>query len=325
MFEWGMLMASVATALIAGAQGDLDKESKMASTQVSAIVPVQERPLELSGCAVVDGGVLVVEDELIGSVLFVSRLGDSPLNLSTVKLERKKKSRKPYTTADKLFPLQDFEDIASDGKDLVYLLGSHQGKGGERRPDREFLLSAKWDKKEQELKVVGEHYQVLDAIAPALTRAGVSMGLTALGVNPDVNFEGLAFDGERLYLGLRGPQTSGGDALLLSVRADALFKAGGNDAWTVVSLPLNGAGIRALDWDPKAQHLWILSGPSSSDTGTAGVWRSAPDGTSLAEVHQFSEDVAQKAPEGVCRLPEKEGGALLIVLDGGGVLRLNGL
>ena len=280
--------------------------------------------MELSGCAVVDGGLLVVEDELIGSVLFVSSLEEIPLVVSTVKLERKKKARKPYAPADKLFPIQDFEDIATDGKERVYLLGSHQGKGGERRPDREFLLEAKWDGKQKELKVMGECYQVLDDIAPVLERLGAAVGVSPIAVNPDLNLEGLAFDGERLYLGLRSPQTVGGDAILLSARAEAVFKTGGKAQWTAVTLALGGAGIRALDWDPGTNELWIISGPSSSDTGVAALWRSAPDGTALMQVHRFSEAVAQKAPEGVCRLPESEGGALLVVLDGGGVVRIAG-
>ncbi len=311
--------------VVGGACVDAEKVSEMESVQVSAIVPVQDRPLELSGCAVVDGGLLVVEDELVGSVLFISALDETPLVVSSVKLERKKKSRKPYAPADKLFPIQDFEDIASDGSEAVYLLGSHQGKGGERRPDREFLLAAKWDEKQEELKVVGEQYQMLESVAPILERAGVSIGISGHAVNPDVNFEGLAYDGERLYLGLRGPQTVGGEAVVLSARADGLFRAGATPSWSVVTLPLKGAGIRALDWDRQRNHLWVVSGPSSTDTGEAALWRVAPNGSALVEVHQFTGEVARKAPEGVCRLPESKGGGLLVVLDGGGVIRMKGI
>ncbi len=315
----------VAGSVTGAALADSGKENSLDSIQVSGITPVQDRPLELSGCAVVEGGILVVEDELIGSVLFLSSLDKTPLDFSGIKLERKKKARKPYAPADKLFPVQDFEDIASDGKEQVYFLGSHQGKGGERRPDREFLLAAKWDSKQKELKVTGEHYQLLDEIAPLLTRMGASAGVSALAVNPDLNLEGLAFDGERLYLGLRGPQTAAGEAILLSARADAIFRPGAKAQWSAVTLPLAGAGIRALDWDRDAKQLWLVSGPSSADTGVAALWRCATDGTALKEMHRFSEAVAQKAPEGVCRLPRSEGGDLLVVLDGGGVIRIAGI
>ncbi|MBL7649581.1 MAG: DUF3616 domain-containing protein [Candidatus Hydrogenedentes bacterium] len=286
---------------------------------VGAPLTVKERRMELSGCAVVDGGVLVVEDELIGAVLLLEHLRAAPLELSTVKLERKKKARAPYADAFKLFPFQDFEDIASDGATQVYFIGSHQGKDGERRPDREFLLHGEWDEKDRELKVVGEQYGLLEMIAPALERLGCAVGLSATEVNPNLNIEGLALNGAQLFIGFRAPLTADGKAILLSTAATSALAGKGTVDHAVMEL--DGGGIRALDWDPVRGRLLIISGASGEASGgapSAALWEYDPATGVTSKMLEFEPELARKSPEGVCRLPEQAGGRLLVVLDGEG-------
>lgn len=290
--------------------------SESKSPGVSAPITVQERRLELSGCAVVEGGVLVVEDELIGAVLLLEDLSRRPLSLSTIKLERKKKARAPYADAFKLFPFQDFEDIASDGGATVYLLGSHHGKEGERRPDREFLFCAEWDQKDRELKVVGEQYGLLKTIAPLLDTLGCGIGLTTTEVSETLNMEGLALHGDTLYVGLRSPLTAAGKAIVLYGPAQAIMA--GTATLQPLEVDLNGSGVRALDWDPVRGALLILGGPSSDTAGSAGLYVWNPVDSALANLVTFEPDIARKGPEGVCRLPVSAGGKLLVVLDGEG-------
>ncbi len=286
---------------------------------LSEPMAVRDRPLELSGCAVVDGGLLMVEDELVGSVLLVEDSTATPLVVSTVKLERKKKDRKPFAAADKLFPLQDFEDIASDRDELVFLVGSHQGKNGERRPDREFLLQATWDKKGKELKVRGENYHVLDQIAQSLDTLKAPVGLSKESVVDTLNIEGLAYHDSQLYIGLRGPKTPEGHAILFTVDPSEAFGGSGKPNWTPQRLDLQGAGIRGMDWDPKRNVLLILSGPGHDSHGVPfTLWQCNPDGTGLTPIVEFPPAIAKKLPEGICRLPEDGGGDLLVVLDGEG-------
>lgn len=77
-----------------------------------------------------------------------------------------------------------------------------------------------------------------------------------------INIEGLAAWRRRLYFGFRTP-TIDGDALLLSVRAAALFTAGADLAAKVIRVPLGrGVGIRDLATLPDGRFL-ILGGPSS--------------------------------------------------------------
>ncbi len=322
MVKWKIYLLLVALVYFPGtgvSRGEEVVVNKSAALSVSAPVPVKERRMELSGCAAVDGGVLVVEDELIGAVLLLDHLRAAPLELSTVKLERKKKARAPYADAFKLFPFQDFEDIASDGATKVYLIGSHHGKDGERRPDREFLFHGEWDGKDKELKVVGEQYGLLDLIAPVLEELGCGIGLSATAISDTLNIEGLALYGERLFIGIRSPLTPAGKAILFSMPVAAAMA--GEGAVEHAELDLNGGGIRALDWDPVRGQLLIVSGAvgaSSGNSASAAVWEYDPASATLKGVLEFPQEIARKGPEGLCRLPESAGGKLLVVLDGEG-------
>lgn len=80
-----------------------------------------------------------------------------------------------------------------------------------------------------------------------------------------INIEGLAAWRQRLYFGFRTPVIDG-KALLLSVRAAALFTAGADLDARTIRVPLgHGVGIRDLAMLPDGRLL-ILSGPSSDAT-----------------------------------------------------------
>jgi hypothetical protein len=80
-----------------------------------------------------------------------------------------------------------------------------------------------------------------------------------------INIEGLAAWRRRLYFGFRTP-TIDGAALLLTVRAAALFTSGADLAAKTIRVPLGrGVGIRDLTMLPDGRLL-ILAGPSSDAT-----------------------------------------------------------
>lgn len=305
------------TAAVWGAAVEAE-EGRVNEMKVGEPLAVQQQRPELSGCAVVEGGVLVVEDELIGAVLLLEDLAQRPLELSTVKLERKKKARAPYASAFKLFPFHDFEDIASDDALSVYVIGSHNGKDGERRPDREFLIKAEWDREHRELKVIGEQYRLLERIAPSLESLGCGIGLTNTEVSTTLNIEGLALQGETLYIGLRSPLSPTGKAILLSGPAKDIMS--GSGPLKAEELDLGGQGIRALNWDPALKTLLVLSGPSFDPTteSISEVLGFDPPTSTLTKMLTFEPAIARKGPEGICRLPGNAGGKLLVVLDGEG-------
>lgn len=292
--------------------------------QISHTATVGSRGFELSGTAVVSGGLLLVDDESIGSVLFVTGPPDSPGVAAAIKLERKKKERAPYAPQPKLFPIQDFEDIATDRDSEIFLLGSHNGKDGERRPDREFLLRGKWNldiknPTDSEIKVTGEQYHLLEGIAPGLEALGVEVGLSDTAVSDRVNIEGLAYHNGRLFVGLRSPLTASGNAILVTLESETAFGSPDRLEPTFQEIDLDGGGIRALDWDPKRESLLAVSGPAVDDGPTsAQVWHVDPDTGESTVWYTFTADIARKGPEGICRLPEKDGGQIVVVLDGEG-------
>lgn len=298
------------------AQQGATEVSGPSNPKVGEPIPMMERRLELSGCAVVEGGVLLVEDELIGALLFASNIGQAPIDVATIKLERKKKARAPFAPAHKLFPYQDFEDIASDGASQVYVIGSHHGKDGERRPDREFLFACDWDAKDGEIKVVGEQYGLLGMIAPVLKAAGVDIGLTETEVVDTLNVEGVALHDGTLHIGLRSPLSASGKALLLSGPVEDIMA--GSAPLRLTEIDLAGGGIRALDWDPVRGVLLGISGPAGEATGSSSLWAIDVDGGGAETLLKFDESIARKGPEGICRIP---GGALLVALDGEGHAR----
>src|SRR5688572_1158663 len=71
--------------------------------------------IELSGTAVVDVGLLTVEDELVGSALFIPD-ASTALPARLVQLERDRQ--------DKLIGIQDFEGVASDRTQTVFFVGA---------------------------------------------------------------------------------------------------------------------------------------------------------------------------------------------------------
>jgi hypothetical protein len=79
-----------------------------------------------------------------------------------------------------------------------------------------------------------------------------------------LNIEGLAASGRRLYFGFRMPVIDG-SALILSVRAEALFMRGAELAPKVMRVPLGkDTGIRDMAALPDGRFV-ILAGPANDD------------------------------------------------------------
>lgn len=128
------------------------------------VSPVVADPLEVaaepSACDTVENGLLVGDDELVGSVLFCPSTGPKFSACRIAKLERDEQAAPEGEPPSKLVALQDIEGLATKG-DTVYLVGSHQGKtGGRRRRDREFLVRAEWKKDKEELKIREAQYEL---------------------------------------------------------------------------------------------------------------------------------------------------------------------
>jgi hypothetical protein len=97
------------------------------------------------------------------------------------------------------------------------------------------------------------------------------------GKDNGFDIEGLAIDGRRLLLGLRGPVLRGWSALLeiaVDVRAEQLRLAPLDDSGTLIRkhfLQLDGLGVRDLHFS--GDDLYILAGPTMVLNGEIRVFK----------------------------------------------------
>jgi hypothetical protein len=285
--------------------------------------------LELSGVAKVEGGFLLVDDEQVGMVMFLPgasfKAAVGHHVAKQLKLERRRKSSRPFTELPRLFAVQDLEDLASDGEDTVYVLASHAGRivadGVERRPDREVIVRAKW-RPVSDLRVRSPFdSKGKEGVYRDFLKAAKAAAPESITSKTFVNAEGLALKGKKtLFVGLRHPLSAKDEALVFKAKVDALFgdedERKGDGDLEVLRLGLGGQAVRGLHWDRQSERLLVLAGPTADVTPgvTFTLWACGADGSELKKVHTFPFELVLRygAPEGVARLDE---GHLLVVCD----------
>ena len=274
---------------------------------------------ELSGADRVTGGLFVADDELVGSVLFVPadvvEKNTTPLAARLIKIDRGWKASEPNTPGvPNLLAVQDIEGIATDGKERVYLLGSHQPKDRKekewpaprpiRRKDREFLLECKWDIEQGELRLRAVAPDFAALAVRSLAAAGIKVELTDTTLGSDFNAEGLAYNSaaKQLFVGLRSPVEKG-KALVLAGAVDDFFKPQADTTLAVHQLDLGGAGVRSLHHDAVSGRILILAGAAGEEKTVPTLW--AWEGTAAAAPRAVlkleGQGYGPGTPEGICR------------------------
>ena len=136
-----------------------------------------------------------------------------------------------------------------------------------------------------------------------------------------LNIEGLAWDpiGKRLLLGLRAPVIDG-SALLVPVRLereDAPFtRENLRSAGATIRLPLNGAGIRSIEYDERARRFQIITGASLNEE-TVDFLVLEWDGTSESKPVVTARYGRGLKPEGVTTSRQQDGTVRVMVFDTG--------
>ena len=188
-----------------------------------------------------------------------------------------------------------------------------------------------------------------DAQANLLTRAladdphfGPYMAIP--GKDNGFDIEGLAVDGRRLLLGLRGPVLRGWSALLeveVEARADDLRLLPLDDSGTLIRkhfLQLDGLGVRDLHFS--GDDLFILAGPTMVLNGDIRVFKWPAARPALAahrEPVRFEDALTESVPlphgrgvnraEAICELPPALAGGKarwLVLYDAPGADRKDG-
>ena len=293
-------------------------------------LPVSSMLFEPSGVARVHGGWLVLDDELLGSVLFVAH-AESGGRASLVKIQRGKDERAPAVKGvERFFPVQDFEGIATDGEKRVFLIGSHCGKREDDgtvtpNPDREFLIEAEWDFEEKRLDKARRSKNLLKVLKKLVKPCGLAISTKRSARKSFLNIEGLAFDTEhdRLFGGLRYPLVDG-KAVVAALSVAAAFGDKGDDKGAALLLDLGNRGIRDIECADGS--LWIIAGASDGDRTPFSLWRCDTNGENLVHIHQFCDaDLALPgggigSPEGLSLIERTTEGqhTFMVALDSDG-------
>lgn len=209
---------------------------------------------EPSGAASLsDGRVIVVEDD-----------GDRPVRLFSLTLNKSELSLSPESLKGEITKVQDFEGV-SEGKDNeIFLITSHStSKKGERKKTREKLIK---------LTLKGERIskiQVVGNLLPFIQKKlKDSLKLEKKDLEK-INIEGLGFNAtqETLLIGLRSPVFNGMALILPLLNPYDLFSKKQDPIFNdIITLDLEGAGIRAITYDTK-RNRFLIAGEAKNKKG----------------------------------------------------------
>lgn len=209
---------------------------------------------EPSGAASLsDGRVIVVEDD-----------GDRPVRLFSLTLNKSELVLSPESLKGEITKVQDLEGV-SEGKDNeIFLITSHSTSNkGERKKTREQLIKLTL-KGEQISKI-----QVVGNLLPFIQKKlKDSLKLEKKDLEK-INIEGLAFDAtqETLLIGLRSPVFNGMALILPLLNPYDLFSKKQDPIFNdIITLDLEGAGIRAITYDTK-RNRFLIAGEAKNKKG----------------------------------------------------------
>ncbi|HLG14824.1 MAG TPA: DUF3616 domain-containing protein [Blastocatellia bacterium] len=269
-------------------------------------------PFEASGVVQVPGtnAILLVDDNRPGEVLWME-------------LDESGRQAGPVTPIALGVSVEDPEGITYDDP-FFYVVGSQSNpKADERNALVRFSINPA-DRSLNRVEVLPDLRRFLLQNVPELRGDGEKKG-----EDGGLNIEGIAADPDpahrRLLLGLRSPLVSG-QAIVVPIRlrdphgpftADNLQVAGPG----AIQLPLEGSGIRDLQYDSRLKSFLILAGaPEHHEKTDFFLWEWA--GGDSKPVKETTLDPKMK-PEGITRASINSGEFIFIVGDAGSYLKLD--
>ena len=256
-----------------------DRAAKLA--MAVGATKIQGGPFEASGTIQIpesDGEVLFVDDGNSGSVFWMKldqsgqQVGETqPISLGV--------------------GVEDPESITYGGG-YFYILGSQANPGPTDRPA---IVRFRLDQTRRALQGTAE-------AMPDLLNFMMS-NVPEIGSGQPVNIEGLGWDpvGERLLAGFRSPLDAG-KAIIIALKLldpSGPFTVANLAKPQAIKIPLNGQGIRDIQFDIKLKVFLILSGaPEHHQKMDFNLWEWSGDPSASPEILGIELDPAMK-PEGV--------------------------
>lgn len=212
-----------------------------------------------------DGRFLVVEDEK-----------SQPLSLVTIRLDGTTSSIPLMTNPDaEAMQLDDLEGITANADGFIYAITSHSrtSKGKEKKAREKLVRFGIAGNSAVSPVVVTGLKTALTAAHPVLAQAATLLDVKAEG---GINIEALEStpDGERLMIGFRSPLLEQ-RAIIASIdNLRAVFESGATPriASPLVTLDLDGHGIRGMSYVPALSGYLVISGPVSKEQVQFRLW-----------------------------------------------------
>jgi hypothetical protein len=208
--------------------------------------------------------------------------------------------------------IEDLEGITTDGT-YFYVVGSESRA---KSSNQNGLLRFKFDPRTERVEAAEPISELKKLL---IEKVAELQGLENRKAKDDgLNIEGLAWDAERgrLLLGLRSPIVDG-QALAVSLKLRDPQGAFSRDNLEVeakaIRIPLNGMGIRSIEYDNRLKLFRIISGASESQDKTDfKLWNWTGDQTPPREVSVLGKKLK---PEGVARATIGNSDFTIIVAD----------
>lgn len=258
-----------------------------------------------------DGRFLLAEDEK-----------DHPFSLVRLGLDGRVEATPllpPVDADDAVWKLDDLEALALDPAGWVYALTSHSRSGsGEVKKARDKLVRFRVEEDRMVAPgLVRELRPALVAAHPVLAEAAEILDVKARG---GLNIEALEFSPDgRLLVGFRSPLLAGRAILAGVENPMAMFESGAPPriSPSLLTLDLEGCGLRGLAWMPDLGGYLVIGGPVARQAVPFQLWfwRGGPEeGARRVRVgqHQGFEHAEGVAPARIEGQPR-----IVIVSDDG--------
>lgn len=260
-----------------------------------------------------DGRFLVVEDEK-----------RHPLSLVTISLDGvvTSKALSPgfFESFSDFWELDDLEGLTRDQTGQIYAVTSHsRDGGGDEKKARDRLVRFRIEGNHVvERKLASGLKRALAATHPVLA-AAAEIGDVKLGGGLNIEALQISPDQQRLLIGFRSP-LQGNRAIIASVENPAaIFDAGKppvvSDA--LITLDLDGNGIRGIAYIPALGGYLIISGPASREQVHFGLWFWRGEPATLAHRVTVAGLDGFGHAEGVCAAQIDGKQKIIIVCDDG--------